>query len=77
MTSIVTFEDEYSTSQKIPILGHETYLSGDNRIWIKYCREVDVHINRDIMTAENMAAEPWQTSLSFKATKYAVRHTVK
>ena len=51
----ITFEDEYFTSQRFPILGHETNLSGDNGIRIKYCRKVDVHINRDIMAAENMA----------------------
>ena len=51
----ITFEDEYFTSQKFPILGHQTNLSGDNGIRIKYCREANVHINRDIMAAENMA----------------------
>ena len=49
------YRSEYFTSQKFPGYGYQTELSGSNRIRIKYCRELDVHIHRDLMAAENMA----------------------
>lgn len=51
----VFFDSEYLTSQKFPLVGYQTEFSGKNRIRIKYCKELDIHIHRDIMAAENMA----------------------
>lgn len=51
----VIFRSEYLTSQKFPIHGFQTEFSGSNRIRVKYCKELDIHIHRDIMAAENMA----------------------
>ena len=50
----VLYVDEYYTSQKFPGVGHKTVLSGENRIRIKYCKELNIHINRDLMAGENM-----------------------
>ena len=48
------FDSEYFTSQKFPISGHLTEFSGMNMMRIKYCRELDIYIHRDLMAAENM-----------------------
>jgi len=50
----VLYVDEYMTSQVFPG-GHSTVLSGENRIRIKYCRALQIHINRDLLGGENMA----------------------
>lgn len=50
----VMFNSEYYTSQKFPIAGYQTSFSGENRIRIKYCKELNIHINRDLMAGENM-----------------------
>lgn len=44
---LVVFRNEYYTSQKFPLVGHQTTLSGDNKIRIKYCRELNIHIHRE------------------------------
>jgi len=51
---LVVFRSEYNTSQKFPIEGYQTSYSGSNAIRIKYCKELGVHIHRDVMAAENM-----------------------
>jgi hypothetical protein len=50
----VVYVDEYLTSQMFPG-GFSTVLSGENRIRIKYCRDLKIHINRDLLAGENMA----------------------
>ena len=51
----VIFRSEHNTSQKFPIVGHQTSFAGANRIRIKYCSQLNIHIHRDLMAAENMA----------------------
>ena len=48
------FDSEHNTSQKFPIAGYQTEFSGQNGIRIKHCKELGIHIHRDIMAAENM-----------------------
>ena len=42
----ITFEDEYFTSQKFPMFVYQTTYSGDDKIRIKHCKELNIHINR-------------------------------
>lgn len=50
----VLTDSEYFTSQKFPLVGYPVVQSGNDMIRIKYCKELDIHINRDIMAGENM-----------------------
>ena len=50
----VFFRSEYKTSQIFPLTEYQTSLSGADRMRIKYCRELKIHINRDVMAGENM-----------------------
>jgi hypothetical protein len=47
--------DEFNTSQMFPELGERVIEAGNDKIRIKYCPSIKVHIHRDIMAAENMA----------------------
>jgi len=51
----IIFRSEHNTSQKFPMVGHQTSFAGANRMRIKYCSELNIHIHRDLMAAENMA----------------------
>jgi hypothetical protein len=44
---LVVYRDEYLTSQKFPGLGYQTTFSGDNKIRIKFCKELGIHIHRE------------------------------
>jgi hypothetical protein len=47
--------DEFNTFQMFPELGERVIEAGNDKIRIKYCPSIKVHIHRDIMAAENMA----------------------
>ena len=51
----VVLHSEHNTSQCFPIAGYRTVPSGADKIRIKYCAELDMHIHRDVMGGENMA----------------------
>lgn len=44
----VVFRNEYYTSQKFPG-GYDTFIDCSDNVRVKYCSELDIHINRDIM----------------------------
>ncbi len=47
--------DEFNTSKMFPELGERVIETGNDKIRIKSCPSIKVHIHRDIMAAENMA----------------------
>ena len=77
---LVVFRSEFNTSQKFPIEGHQTSYSGSNGIRIKFCKELGIHIHRDVMAAENMADILASEILGLERPKYlrkTVSQTVK